>query len=112
MADLDEVFEYRFTRLDPVRGDHIDPPTLAIYETLLTKGPDGLPRAGLAEAWAVSDDGLTWTLRLRGGARFHSGRACDAHAVGEALDLCRWGGGLPRQAVSSTHLTLPTIYSV
>lgn len=97
MADLDEVFEYRFTRLDPVRGDHIDPPTLAIYETLLTKGPDGLPRAGLAEAWAVSDDGLTWTLRLRGGARFHSGRACDAHAVVEALDLCRWGEGLPRQ---------------
>lgn len=97
MADLDEVFEYRFTRLDPVRGDHIDPPTLAIYETLLTKGPDGRPRPGLASAWSVADDGLTWRLRLRDGARFHSGRECDAAAVVEALELCRWGEGWPRQ---------------
>lgn len=97
MADLDEVFEYRFTRLDPVRGDHIDPPTLAIYETLLVKGADGRPRPGLASAWKVSDDGLTWSLRLRDGARFHSGRTCDAAAVVEALELCRWGDGLARQ---------------
>lgn len=97
MPDLDEVFEYRFTPLDPIRGDHIDPPTMAIYETLLTKGPDGRPRPGLATSWQVSDDGLTWLLRLRDGARFHTGRTCDAAAVVEALELCRWGEGFPRQ---------------
>lgn len=97
MADLVEAFEYRFTRLDPVRGDHIDPPTMAIYETLLTKGADGRPRPGLASAWSVDDDGLTWRLRLRDGARFHSGRTCDGPAVVEALELCRWGEELPRQ---------------
>jgi len=97
VAELLEVFEYRFTRLDPVRGDHIDPPTLAVYETLLTKGSDGLPRPGLAQSWEVSADGLTWDLRLRDGARFHSGRLCDAAAVLEGLELCRWGDALPRQ---------------
>ena len=97
MADLEEVFEYPFTRLDPVMGDHVDPPTVAVYETLLVKGPDGRPRPGLADSWQVSDDGLTWRLRLREGARYHSGRECDARAVVEALELCRWADGLPRQ---------------
>lgn len=96
-ADLEEVFEYRFTRLDPVRGDHIDPPSVAIYETLLNKGADGRPTPGLATAWRISDDGLSWQLRLREGARFHTGAICDAPAVVEALGLCRWGDGLPRQ---------------
>ena len=45
---LTEVFEYPFTRLDPVFGDHVDPPSVAIYETLLTKGATGRPtRRGL-----------------------------------------------------------------
>ncbi|CAB4939892.1 MAG: hypothetical protein F2842_04050 [Actinobacteria bacterium] len=94
---LEEIFEYRFTRLDPVMGDHIDPPSVAVYETLLTKGADGKPRPGLAAAWTVSDDGMSWRLRLRDGARFHSGAICDAHLVVEALELCRWADGLPRQ---------------
>ena len=96
-ADFEEVFEYGFTRLDPVRGDHIDPPSVAIYETLLTKGPDGLPAPGLAQNWQISADGMSWRLRLREGARFHSGDPCDSRAVVEALELCRWGEGLPRQ---------------
>jgi peptide/nickel transport system substrate-binding protein len=97
VADLDEVFEYPFTPLDPVRGDHVDPPTGAVYETLLVKGPDGRPRPGLADAWNVSRDGRTWRLRIREGAYFHSGRECDARAVVEALELCRWGDGFARQ---------------
>lgn len=36
-------------------------------------------------------------MRLREGVRFHSGRVCDATAVVEALELCRWVGGAPRQ---------------
>ena len=94
---MDEIFEYLFTRLDPVAGDHIDPPSLAIYETLLRKGPDGRPLPGLADSWRVSDEGCRWRLRLRRGAAFHSGDVCDAKAVLAALNRCRWGDGLKRQ---------------
>ncbi len=94
---MDEIFEYRFTRLDPVGGAHIDPPSVAVYETLMVKGPDDQPMPGLASSWLVSPDGLTWRLGLRPEARFHSGDACDAQAVAAALERCRWGDGLTRQ---------------
>jgi peptide/nickel transport system substrate-binding protein len=94
---MDELFEYRFTRLDPVGGAHIDPPSVAVYETLMVKGPGDQPLPGLATSWLVSTDQLTWRLRLRPGARFHSGAVCDAAAVAAALERCRWGDGLTRQ---------------
>ncbi|MBU6244815.1 MAG: ABC transporter substrate-binding protein [Actinomycetales bacterium] len=97
MGTLHEVFEYPLTRLDPVRGDHVDPPSVAIFETLLRKGAGDRPMPGLAVEWAVDPDGLTWRLRLRPGARFHGGDPCDARAVAAALERCRWGDGLPRQ---------------
>jgi peptide/nickel transport system substrate-binding protein len=94
---MEEIFEYRFTRLDPVGGDHIDPPSVAIYETLLQKGSGDAPLPGLAASWQVLDGGLTWRLRLREGAVFHSGAPCDARAVVTALNRCRWGDGRTRQ---------------
>jgi peptide/nickel transport system substrate-binding protein len=94
---MDELFEYRFTRLDPVGGAHIDPPSVAVYETLMIKGPGDQPLPGLADSWSVSTDQLSWRLRIRPGARFHSGAACDAAAVAAALAQCRWGDGLTRQ---------------
>ena len=94
---MEEIFEYRFTKLDPISGDHIDPPSVAVYETLLNKGQGGRPEPGLADAWQVGGDGLTWQFHLRPGATFHSGAPCDAKAVVKALELCRWAGGLDRQ---------------
>lgn len=35
----------------------------------------------LAESWEVSEDGLTWTFRLRKDAKFHSGNPVNADAV-------------------------------
>ena len=93
---LREAFDYRFSRLDPT-GDHIDPPSVAVYETLLAKGPDGKPRPLLAQSWEISDDGLEWTLRLRPGARFHSGDRCDAFAAIEALEYLRFESFPDRQ---------------
>ena len=94
---MQEIFEYRFTKLDPIGGDHIDPPSVAVYETLLRKGANEQPEPGLASSWSVSQDGLRWRLNLREGARFHSGDPCDAPAVVAALERCRWGDGLSRQ---------------
>jgi len=90
IAGLREAFDYPLSRLDPF-GDHIDPPSVAIYETLVVKGPDGSAQPGLAESWEISQDKLEWRFRLRPGARFHSGDRCDAAAVVEALHYLRWG---------------------
>ncbi|MEN0110160.1 MAG: peptide ABC transporter substrate-binding protein [Planctomycetota bacterium] len=46
----------------------------AIYEGLVHLGPkDREPRAGMAERWEVSDDGLTYTFHLRKDARWTNG---------------------------------------
>lgn len=112
-----EAFEYLFSAVDPVGGAHIDPPSVAIYETLMRKGPDDTPLPGLATRWSISDDGLTWRLELREGARFHSGAPCDATAVAAALDGCRWGGDPSRQLwywdpVDEVRVVGPTILDI
>lgn len=40
---------------------------------------------GLAEGWEVSDDGLTYTFRLRAGVTFHDGSAMDAEDAAASL---------------------------
>lgn len=53
-----------------------------VFETLVDLAPGGytvVPR--LAESWTPSADGLSWTLRLRSGVRFHDGSQFDAAAV-------------------------------
>lgn len=87
---LREGFDYPFSRLDP-HGDHIDPPSVAIYETVVVKGPDGKAHPALADRWEISDDKLTWRFHIREGLRFHSGDPCDAPAIVAALNGLRWG---------------------
>src|SRR5680860_535921 len=87
---LREGFDYPMSRLDPF-GDHIDPPSVAIYETVVVKGPDGEPHPALADRWTISGDKRTWRFHFRPGLRFHSGDPCDAHAIVAALDRLRWG---------------------
>jgi peptide/nickel transport system substrate-binding protein len=53
----------------------------AIYEPLVTMGSDGLPVNALAAAVAVSEDGLTYTVKLREGVLFHRGQTLDAGDV-------------------------------
>jgi ABC-type transport system substrate-binding protein len=87
---LHEAFDYRFSSLDPA-APHIDPPSVAIYEPLLAKGPDWQPQGLLANDWTISGDGLEWQVRLRPQLRFHSGAPCDAAAVVAAYEFLRWG---------------------
>ncbi len=92
-----EIYEYPFSVLDPVEAEHVDPPAVAVFESPLSRGAGGAPRAALASAWDTSPDGLAWRLRLRPDLRFHSGDPCDAGAVVAALERCRWGAGWTRQ---------------
>lgn len=62
--------------LDPQRMSRLQDLRLAsaLYEGLVRLDPDtGVPIPALAESWTVSEDGRTWTFRLRAGARWSSG---------------------------------------
>jgi peptide/nickel transport system substrate-binding protein len=54
----------------------------------------------LATSWSVSDDGLTWTFKLRPGVKFHSGAPMTAAAVKIQLDrnikMGQGCGAMPR----------------
>ena len=50
-------------------------------ETLTTLSKDGQPKGLLAESWEVSEDGLTYTFKIREGVKFHNGRDMTAADV-------------------------------
>lgn len=58
-----------------------------VYDTLVYRHPETLEFVpGLATEWLISDDGLTYTFRLREGVTFHDGTPFNAQAVGFNLD--------------------------
>jgi peptide/nickel transport system substrate-binding protein len=52
-----------------------------VYSTLTTEGPDGDYIGLLAETWSVSEDGLTWTYKLRPNIKWHNGETLTAEQV-------------------------------
>lgn len=60
-----------------------------IYNRLLETKPGTTELApGLATAWTVSEDGKTWTFKLRDGVKFHDGSEFNAEAV--KFNIERW----------------------
>jgi len=58
-----------------------------VYDTLLRFKPESFVlQPGLAVAWKISQDGLTYTFTLRQGVRFHDGTAFNAAAVKFTFD--------------------------
>jgi peptide/nickel transport system substrate-binding protein len=76
---------------------HLDPTSAAagaidsvlysnVFEGLTRFMSDGSIVPGLAESWEISDDGLTYTFKLREGVTFHDGTTMDANDVKFSLD--------------------------
>ncbi|MBD3665121.1 ABC transporter substrate-binding protein [Sulfitobacter aestuariivivens] len=76
---------------------HMDPTSAAagaidsvlysnVFEGLTRFMADGSVVPGLAESWEISDDGLTYTFKLRTGVTFHDGTTMDADDVKFSLD--------------------------
>ncbi len=62
---------------------------LNIYEGLVGLDENGHVRPLLASSWTVSDDGLTYTFKLRPGVKFHDGTPFDSGIVKFSLDRAR-----------------------
>lgn len=60
-----------------------------IYDRLIDYKPGGTElEPALATEWAASEDGLTWTFKLRDDVKFHDGTAFNAEAV--KINVERW----------------------
>lgn len=60
----------------------INLPMVGVYEYLYTyQGPEGVLTPQLAESYEVSEDGKTYTFKLRKGVKFHTGEDFNAEAV-------------------------------
>jgi peptide/nickel transport system substrate-binding protein len=61
-------------------------PLTSVYDPLVWLAPDGEFVPGLARSWEVSEDGLTYTFRLRDDVTFHDGTPFNAEAVRFSLE--------------------------
>ena len=75
--------------------------TFAVYNRLVDIDDNFNVLPELATEWSVSDDGLTWTFKLRDGVKFHSGKdfssADVVYSFKRLLDE-KTGSGAPRRA--------------
>ncbi|MBM4422513.1 MAG: ABC transporter substrate-binding protein [Chloroflexi bacterium] len=58
-----------------------------VYDSLYEFQLDGTYKLGVAESADVSDDGLTWTFKIRSGVKFHDGQPMTAKDVAFSLNL-------------------------
>ena len=92
------------------------------YDLLTEIGPDLKPAPGLAESWTHSDDGLTWTFKIRQGATWQDGQPVTAADVAFTYNYIRdsftykdgsFGLGLFRDnLVGVTSITAPDAQTV
>jgi peptide/nickel transport system substrate-binding protein len=66
-------------QIDPYQGTWLM--DSLVTDPLVFLAPDGSYQPGLATEWTVSDDGMTWTFKLRDDVTFQDGAKFDAAAV-------------------------------
>ncbi|MFF0771557.1 ABC transporter substrate-binding protein [Nonomuraea wenchangensis] len=69
--------------LDPHGNASSDGPvsTVPVADSLVWFDADGKIQPWLADSWEISDDGLTYTFKLRQGVKFHDGAVWNAEAL-------------------------------
>ncbi|MET4807272.1 peptide/nickel transport system substrate-binding protein [Limibacillus sp. MBR-115] len=76
-AQIDDIVS-----LDPAEIFEFSGTDLAnnVYDTLVELDPNNMGPLvpGIAESWSVADDGVTYTFKIREGAKFHSGNPITA----------------------------------
>lgn len=60
-----------------------------VFDTVVMIDAEGKVVPGLAESWATSADGLTWTFSLRRNVKFHNGRPMTADDVVYSINRIR-----------------------
>ncbi|KZY00010.1 MULTISPECIES: ABC transporter substrate-binding protein [unclassified Sulfitobacter] len=107
---------------------HLDPTSAAagaidsvlysnVFEGLTRFASDGSIVPGLAESWEISDDGLTYTFKLREGVKFHDGTTMDAEDVKFSLDRINAEDSANAQkalysAISEVNVIDPTMVEI
>ncbi|MBG9454263.1 peptide ABC transporter substrate-binding protein [Lysinibacillus sphaericus] len=89
--------------------------TVNIYETLINFGEkDVTLHPGLAKSWESSEDGLTYTMQLEEGVKFHDGTDFNAEAVVKNFERWKAGGAdkFPYYASQFTVNEKPVIESI
>ncbi|MGI9355020.1 MAG: ABC transporter substrate-binding protein [Rhizobiaceae bacterium] len=106
--------------LDPTAGAPaaIDEVVYAnVFEGLTRINANGEVKPALAESWEISEDGKTYTFKLRSGVKYHDGSDFDAEDVKFALDRARAEGSVNAQkalfaAIDNVEVVDPTTVGV
>ena len=84
-----------------------------LYDTLFQLDQDNKPIPWLVKEYTISEDGLTYNLKLNENIKWHDGKPLTAEDVKFTIDyFLEYPKSRFTNPVSYTHLTLPTIYSV
>ncbi|GJD49017.1 Glutathione-binding protein GsiB [Methylobacterium crusticola] len=89
------VPQANLANFDPIWGTQyvVRNAAALVWDTLYGVDDTLTPRRQMVESETVSDDGLTWTFRLREGLRFHDGEPVRAQDV--VASLARWSARDP-----------------
>lgn len=73
--------ELGVTTFNPIKVELNHEAMSLIYDKLIEWGIDGKFYPSLAESWTISEDGLTWDMKLKHGVKFHDGSAFNSEVV-------------------------------
>jgi peptide/nickel transport system substrate-binding protein len=86
--------------------------TLHVYETLYARNENAEAVPDLASGVSVSDDGLTYTFKLRQGVKFHNGKEMTADDVVASIERYRKIGVSPALVAAIDTVSAVSPYEV
>lgn len=66
---------------DPIRGTKLNAATTLIYDRMVIQDADQSFHGQLATEWSSTEDGMSWTFKLRPGVTFHDGESFNAATI-------------------------------